>query len=486
MVWQGRDFHGFSRVQSPQLPSDGTTSVSSITPSSVRESLTSIRISLGLLLCINLINYIDRYIIAGVLPLVEKELLGPEVQDPKFWMGLLSPAFLVTYMVAAPFFGYLGDRTRRWTVVGCGVLFWTVATGMTGLATAYWFLLLMRILVGLGEAAWGPIAPTIISDMYPVSKRGWVLSWFYIAIPVGSALGFMIGGKMAELFSWHWAFFVVVPPGILFGILALFRPEPRRGDSDLPVLASEQSGTPAPVQPKVKLSWSLLRLLVKNRSFLFNTTGMTAMTFAIGGMSFWMPTYIFGRMGGQIGSESAAEGASGTDLLAHINFIFGAITVVAGIAGTLIGGAVSDRLRTKVRGAYFAFSGVSMLVAFPFFILTLMLPFPWAWVCMGIALFLIFLSTGPTNAIIANVIPASVRSTAFALNIFIIHALGDAISPPIMGFIADRSSMNIAFGVVGVTILLGGILWILGARFLDADTKTATAGVMPGSVINQE
>lgn len=439
----------------------------------------SIRISLGLLLGINLINYIDRYIIAGVLPLVEKELLGPEVKDPKFWMGLLSPAFLITYMVAAPFFGYLGDRTRRWTVVGCGVLFWTVATGMTGLATVYWFLLLMRIMVGLGEAAWGPIAPTIISDMYPVSKRGWVLSWFYIAIPVGSALGFMIGGKMADLFSWHWAFFVVVPPGILLGILAFFRPEPRRGEADGGVPGSSGS---LPAAPKVKLSWSLLGLLARNRSFFFNTSGMTAMTFAIGGMSFWMPTYILGRMGGQIAAEPSADGTSGTELLSHINFTFGAITVVAGIAGTLIGGAISDRLRSKVRGAYFAFSGVSMILAFPFFILTLIVPFPWAWACMGIALFLIFLSTGPTNAIIANVIPASVRSTAFALNIFIIHALGDAISPPIMGFIADRSTMNISFSVVGMTILLGGVLWILGARFLDADTKIATTGVMPGSV----
>jgi len=416
------------------------------------------RYSLVLLLSINLINYIDRYILAAVEPLIRKDLLSADDKDAKFWMGTLSTAFLITYMVTAPLFGYLGDRTRRWTVVGIGVLLWTLATGACGLAESFWMLLAMRVLVGLGEAAWGPIAPTIISDMYPTSKRGWVLSWFYVAIPVGSALGYILGGGVANWKSWHWAFFVVVPPGILLGLLALFRPEPRRGGMD-----GVDGGA-----ARVKFSWPLVGALVRNRSFRYNTLGMTAMTFAVGGMSFWMPSYIHERLGG--GTDEA-----GRSLLAKVNMIFGAITVVAGLSGTLIGGYVCDKLRTRIRGAYAAISGATMLVVFPLFLLVLFMPFPWAWVFMFFAMFCIFFSTGPTNAIIANVTHPSIRATAFAVNIFTIHALGDAISPSVIGLVADRThSMNTAFMLVGLAIIVGGVLWMLGAKFLDRDTVNAT------------
>ena len=423
-------------------------------------SLLSVRSSLALLLLINLFNYIDRYLLSAVEPLVRDELFGKDHPDAKFLMGLLAPAFLVTYMVAAPVFGRLGDRYRRWLIVALGVALWSLATGGTGLATTFGALFLMRVLVGVGEAAWGPIAPTIIADMYPASKRGWVLSWFYIAIPVGAALGVVLGGLIASKSSWHWSFFLMAPPGIVLAILAWFRPEPSRGG----VEASRVDAQPLALK-------HALRDLVRNRSFVMNTLGMTAMTFAVGGMSFWMPTYIHEfRMQG--GTDEA-----GTAQLAKVTTTFGAITVVAGLAGTLAGGWISDRLRTRMKGAYAAFSGLGMLAAFPCFLGVLYTPFPVAWVFMFLSIFLLMLNTGPTNTIIANVTPASVRATAYAANIFVIHALGDAISPPIIGLVTDRTGdMNKAFLIVGGAIVISGLLWLLAARTLDADTDRISRG----------
>jgi MFS family permease len=418
------------------------------------------RYSLALLLFINLFNYIDRYVLSAVEPLVRHELFGDEHPDAKFLMGLLAPAFLVTYMLAAPVFGWLGDRHRRWLIVAMGVGLWSLATGGTGLATTFGVLFATRILVGIGEAAWGPIAPTIIADMYPQAKRGLVLSCFYIAIPVGSALGVVLGGLIAAKYSWHWSFFLMAPPGLLLAALAFLRPDPPRGGADL-----------ASPQPAKLPMGDALRRLIRNRSYVMNTLGMTMMTFAVGGMSFWMPTYIHEyRMHG--GTDAA-----GTEQLARINTIFGAILVVAGLTGTLFGGWMGDKLRGRLKGAYAAFSGMGMLLAFPLFLLVLYMPFPAAWVFMFLTIFCLMINTGPTNTITANVTPPAARATAYAINILVIHALGDAISPPLIGLIADKThSMNLAFLAVGLSMLASGVIWIIAARTLDADSARIASG----------
>jgi MFS family permease len=414
------------------------------------------RFSLALLLAINLVNYIDRYILSAVEPYVRAEFFAKDDPDAKFWMGTLATAFLVTYMITAPVFGWLADRWNRWGIIGSGVLLWSLATGATGLAWSFSALVAFRILVGVGEAAWGPTAPTVIADMYPRSVRGYVMSWFYVALPVGSALGFVLGGQMVHLASWHWAFFVALPPGILLGVLSFFRKDPPRGAFD-------------GLTHKQPLRLADAARLLRNRSYVLNTAGMTAMTFAIGGMSFWMPTYIHEfRMHG-----TADE--SGQATLARVTMIFGAITVVCGLAGTILGGWLGDRLRGRLRGAYFAFSGWTMLGAFPLFLGMLWTPFPWAWALAAGAVFMAFLNTGPTNTITANVTHPGLRATAYALNIFTIHALGDAVSPPIVGLVSGRTgSMNAGFLVVGVMMLVAGVLWLLGARHLDTDTAAAS------------
>jgi len=397
------------------------------------------RYSLGLLLSINLFNYIDRYILAACEPRIKHELLG---NDPNALtkMGSLATAFTVSYMLCAPVFGWLADRMSRWLLVGVGVILWSVASGASGLAGTFGLLLITRLFIGIGEAGYGPAAPTIISDLYPVERRGAVLSWFYMAIPLGSALGYAWGELFAKYLGWRWAFYAVVPPGLVLGALALMRKDTRSAQA---------------AHHTAKLA-DYLRLF-RNRSYIFDCAGMCAMTFAIGGIAFWMPHYLEIRHAGE-----------------HASTIFGLISAVGGIIATLAGGRAGDWLRTRTPGAYFIVSGFGILLGCPFVLLMLVLPFPYAWGAIFVAVFFLFFNTGPSNTILANVTHPSVRATAFALNIFLIHALGDALSPPVLGRIAEHYTWNAAFGVVIAVMAIAAGLWLLGVRFLEGDTRRIT------------
>jgi MFS family permease len=358
-------------------------------------------------------------------------------------------AFMVTYMIAAPILGWLADRMSRWVLIGIGVIVWSLASGASGLATSFTMLLVTRLFVGIGEAGYGPAAPTIIADLYPVARRGYVLSFFYMAIPVGSAIGYMWGGWFDAWLSWRWAFYAVVPPGLMLGAWALFMRDPR-------TLADPAKSSIHHAGMKEYLG------LFRNRSYVLDCAGMTAMTFAIGGIAFWMPHYI---------AEYRKAGS-----LEHVNFVFGALTAIAGVTATLAGGLTGDALRKRFPGSYFLVSGVAILISCPFVLLMLRAPFPMAWVWAFCAMFFLFFNTGPSNTILANVTHPSIRATAFALNIFLIHAIGDAISPPALGAVVGKEARwNAAFVLVVAVMALAGVLWLWGARYLQADTLAAEA-----------
>src|SRR5688500_3224234 len=411
----------------------------------------SARFAVGLLLAINLFNYIDRYVLAAVESKIADDLL-PGDPNALAKMGSLATAFIVSYMVAAPVFGWLADRMSRWLLVGLGVTVWTLASGGSGMATTYTMLLLTRLFVGIGEGGYGPAAPTLIADLYPVERRGSVLAWFYMAIPVGSALGYVIGGAIASFAGWRWAFYAVVPPGILLGVLCFLMRDPPRGGHH--AAAGVDLGKPHP-----RATMADYLALARIRSYVLDCAGMTAMTFAIGGIAFWMPRYI---------SEVRGAGS-----LAHVNMVFGGITVVAGIKATLLGGIVGDKLRGRFPGSYFLVSGVGILIACPAIVAMMYLPFPAAWVALYVAEFFLFFNTGPSNTILANVTAPHVRATAFALNIFFIHALGDALSPPVLGWIAGHYSWNAAFYVVVIAMAVAAGFWLWGAKYLARDTAAA-------------
>ena len=260
-----------------------------------------------------------------------------------------------------------------------------------------------------------------------------------MAIPVGSALGYAFGGMVSHWLDWRWAFYLVAPPGLLLAVLCLFMKDPRTGGSE----------------GKAKPRMADYLALFKIPSLTVNILAQTAMTFAIGGLSVWAPTYIHEERGLP---------------LAQVDLIFGGILVVAGLISTLLGGWLGDRLRARFPGSYFLVSGCGMLLGFPCSIAMLFLPFPLAWVAIFFAMFFLFLNIGPSNTAIANVTPPSMRASAFALNILIIHALGDALSPWLIGTIRDRSTWNMAFGTVSLVMLLAGVLWLYGMRWLARDT----------------
>ena len=403
----------------------------------------------------NMFNYIDRQVLAAVEPEIRHSLLlsnDPEDPNVRAKMGLLSSAFLLSYMFAAPLFGMAASRWSRWKLIAIGVILWSVATGASGLAATFTILLLTRCFVGIGEGAYGPIAPAVLSDFFPVAVRGRIMAWFYMAIPVGGALGYALGGQIARWDvaheSWRWAFYVVVVPGLLLGLWSLWMREPERGASDP---RSAQSRRP---------TFKDGVILLATPSFVLATLGMAAMTFAIGALAFWMPDYL---------KSHEVPDIFG---LTPVTF-FGVVTAAAGLVATMSGGLAGDALRGRFPGSYFLVSGVGLILCVPCTLMFLWLPFPTAWIFVFLSVFFLFFNVGPTNTILANVTHPSMRAAAFAVNILAIHTLGDVISPPMIGAIADRTSLTHGFVAVSAFMAVGGVLWLYGARYLERDTAMA-------------
>lgn len=429
-----------------------------------------------LLLAINLFNYIDRYVLAAVEPAIREHFFPgakvvtegsgrEQLMAAMAKTGSLATAFLVSYMIAAPIFGWVANRMSRWLLVGLSVAVWSLATGASGLAMTFSMLLLTRCFVGVGEAGYGPSAPAIISELYPVEKRGQVLAWFYMAIPVGSALGYAVGGLVQSATgSWRWPFFVVVIPGMILAALCVFVKSPKRAAAGTP--AGPAPDTAAGLQPaaapapRKKAGLKEYLAVLKIPSYLLDTAGMTAMTFAIGGFSYWMPAYLVDHVPGAT--------------LGSVNTIFGGIMVVCGITSTLLGGWLGDWYRKYNSGSYFIVSAIGIVISALFIVLMINTTFPLAWGWLFFAVFFLFLNTGPSNTILANVTSPTVRANAFALNILVIHALGDAISPPILGAIAGKS-WGMALYLVAAVMVLAALFWFWGAAYLERDTQKAEA-----------
>ena len=388
------------------------------------------RAALALLTGLNLMNYLDRSVLFAVQPLIQKELGRSDAQ-----FGLLTTAFFFCYMVAAPFMGFLGDRYSRKLIMFCGAAVWSAATLLTAVTYSYDALLVRHTLVGIGEATFVTIAPSFLADLFPEQKRGSVLAIFYINIGLGTALGYMLGGYMGERWGWRSPFYVAGIPGFLLALALMFLPEPPRGEQDTLEETPERS---------------TLAGLAHNPAYWTATLGMAMVTFALGGLQVWMPTFL-SRMR-HVPLDRA-------------NLIFGGLTAFNAIVATLLGGWLGDRMLRRSPGGYYLVSALTLALGIPAMAVAILNGGRGMFPAIFAAEFLLFLNTGPLNAAVVNSVGAHIRATAIAVNLFTIHLLGDAFSPTLIGYISDRSNLQTGFLAAIVAIALAAAVLLYGTRF---------------------
>lgn len=402
---------------------------------------------LVLLTGMNLLNYLDRLVLSSVLPRVEAELGVSKLVE-----GTLATVFLVGYFLTSPFFGMLADRGKRTGLIAVGVAVWSLATIASGMATGKWSLLAARAVVGVGEASYATIAPTIIDDIAPSKSKGRWLAIFFAASPIGSALGYFTGALVEPHHGWRAAMYVAGGPGLLLALACLLVAEPERQHL-------------APPKESVIAS---ARALFPLRIFRRAAFGYAAFTFAIGGFAWWAPTFLFDTYGLPLGKA---------------NFLFGGVTVVAGAVGTVLGGFLGDRAaRARSSGGaggpgggaatdrdaalgYLRVCAISCAIGAPLAAACFMTAsWPRFFQLVGPCEIALFVSTSPINAAVLRSVPPERRASAMALTILVIHLFGDLWSPPLVGAIAGFAPMRAAMFLLPVAFAVAAAVWWLPER----------------------
>ncbi|HTD52379.1 MAG TPA: MFS transporter, partial [Thermoanaerobaculia bacterium] len=391
-----------------------------------------------------LFNYLDRFVVSAVA----ESLKTPPLSLSDTQLGSLFTGFIVVYMLTSPIFGRLGDRRKRPRLLALGVAIWSVATALGGFARNFAGLFAARATVGVGEAAYGTIAPALLADSFPRAKRGRVFAIFFSAIPIGSAAGYVLGGVVDEHFGWRAAFFVAGVPGLLLALACLgIKDPPRGGMEEEETLKFSPHPAPLPEGEGVVAAY---KRLLRNREYALTVAGYAAYTFALGGLAFWMPSFL-----------ERVRGLSKTEATTQ----FGVIVVATGFVGTFAGGWLGDWYLKRSANAYLQVSAWATLAAAPAALAAFVLPQRTAYtIAIIIAELLMFASTGLINSAIVNVVAPTERATAVALSILAIHLLGDVPSPFLIGVISDATSLATAFRIVPVAILIGGFIWLWAAR----------------------
>ena len=381
---------------------------------------------------LNLFNYLDRYVLSAVLPSLQKDLSLNDGQA-----GRLMTAFMIGYFVTSPLFGWLGDRWSRKWLIAAGIFVWSMGTVLTGFAATFAMMIVFRMLVGLGEASYATISPSLISDSYAPAKRNNALTIFYVAIPVGAALGTIIGGLIAANWGWRYAFIWAGVPGLFLALVLLPFAELERGQA-------EGKTNAAGKRPTIRDILNLFRI----PDYLLVVLGYTAYTFALGAFGFWGPTFLHRAHGVPV--DKAAT-------------FFGAVLVIAGLVGTLLGGFAATTWQKRNRAGYAWMLGLSVLIAVPLALgAFLAVSTFWSMAFLAAAMFFLFLSTGPVNTLILETTPVNLRASAMALSIFMIHLFGDMWSPEIVGRLADSfgGTLQRAVLILPFALLVAGAFWL--------------------------
>uniref|UniRef100_A0A8C7HZG2 SPNS lysolipid transporter 3, sphingosine-1-phosphate (putative) n=1 Tax=Oncorhynchus kisutch TaxID=8019 RepID=A0A8C7HZG2_ONCKI len=453
------------------LPTDEPSTAETTVLSSRRSYIT-----VAVLCYVNLINYMDRYTIAGVLLSIQKFF---DITDST--SGLLQTVFICSFIILAPIFGYLGDRYNRKFIMIGGLSVWVVMTLSSSFY--FWLLVLLRALVGTGEASYSTIAPTIIGDLFSGAKRTVMISAFYIFIPVGSGLGYIIGSSVANATGdWRWALRLNPILGSLgLFLLAVFCPNPPRGASD------GHGGSTIEHTSYLED----VKYLLKNKSFVWSSLGVTAMAFLTGALAFWTPIFLSRAQVAQgIQPPCNTEPCDTSD-----SYIFGVVTVMTGILGVSLGSTISRKLRDRVPNADPLICAVGMLGSAPCFFAAIVLAstsIPATYVFIGIGETLLSLNWAVLADILLYVVVPTRRATAEALQIMVCHLLGDAGSPYLLGSISDAlrtyqpdshtwsfRSLEYSFLLCPFVGVLGGLFFLMTALYITKDRKNAEGSLCP-------
>jgi len=376
--------------------------------------------AVAILTFINLINYMDRYTIAGILTQVQDYYSISDTQA-----GFLQTIFVLSYMIFAPVFGYLGDRYSRKWIMAVGVGIWVLAVLVGSFMQDFTAFLIMRAIVGVGEASYSTIAPTIISDMFVKDARSKMLALFYFAIPVGSGLGYVVGQGLASAFGeWQYSMRGTPVLGTIAVLLIIF------------VLVDPPRGA-AEGQENLEASsyWEDLKHLFTNKSFMLSTLGFTCVAFCTGALSWWGPKFLET-------SILAMEEKSPRQInISSVAFVFGVMTMVAGIIGVPCGAILSTKLKIKFPRADPVICGIGLAITTFLFFISLMWGAEENIILAFVLIFIGEISLNLNWSIVADmllyVVSPTRRGTAEALQILVSHALGDAGSPFLIGVITD-------------------------------------------------
>ena len=373
-----------------------------------------------ILFLLNLLNYIDRQVLYAVFPLLQADLSLTDGQ-----LGMLASVFMLVYMAYAPVVGYFAARTPRRYWIGGSALLWSMATLACATVKNYAALLTARGVLGAGEAGFTTLAQPFLAEQYPQKKRATILALFSLALPVGAALGYVLGGILGAQIGWRAAFGWVGVPGIFLGWLAIrFLREPA-----------------GRTQVSSKPDWRSYKQFLHNKPFIWICLAHAMITFMMGGFSAWMPTYFTRYLGFNV---------------QQAGFIFGCCVVMSGAVGTYLGGKWADALLTNHRDAYFRVMRFGIWGALLTGIAGLFAPATWISVlCIGLAVAFLFLPLGPVAAALVAVTQAEVRAMAFAINIFVIHLLGDALSPVLIGQWSVQWGLKTAMALALVAAIPG-------------------------------
>jgi MFS family permease len=407
--------------------------------------------ALIILTTLNLLDYLDRYLIASLGSLVKAEM---GLSDRAF--GFLGTAFFLVYFLSSPVFGYLGDRFGRIRLMAGGAVLWSLATSLTYWVVSYPALVLARGLVGVGEASFGTLAPAYLADILPLHRRSRALGFFYLALPVGSALAYLVGGLVGGKWGWRPAFLVAGIPGMLLAGLVLWLPVAKAGE-----IGRGAAGPGIPTLPGHHLTslWTGARDLWRLPTLKRVTLGYGMITFTLGGLAFWMPRYL--------------EVAKGLEMSQANYLLFGTVTVAGGL-GILAGGFLGDRLLKYTLKAPLLVSGVGVALSIPLAAVAIFARNPVFYVpgLVG-AIFLLFLNPGVLTAVVVSVAGPLRRAQAVALNIVVIHLVGDVPSPFLIGWLADLWELKWGVSLTLLALLAGAVLILQAMPHLSRDLKDA-------------